>query len=466
MRFKKLKTICILITVLGLAGCDHTWIDNHSHLDHQIWKDMRQGFQIPDASNQPEVQEQILFYQQHPHTLIQAIKPAKQYLPYIIQALKTRRLPTEIALLPIVESTYDPFAHSRVGASGLWQMMPGTATNKQIKINYWYDGRRDLIDSTRGALDHLSYLHDLFHDWTITIAAYDAGEGRVSKAIQDLGFNANINFFDLKLPKETMSYVPKLLAIKAIISHPEKYNIVLPPIDKSIQFSTLETKRAIDFKQLAKSLNMTEASLRALNPGFRRATTEPNYNSRLLIPNHAYVQAIQVIFNSRPSTYMVKAGDSLSSIAKKFKTTVSQISMINQLQDADLQIGQRLILLQSQTPESMHQIGDEVSADKKPGPVQKIHIVKPNEDLETIAKQYQLPKSHLVYWNNLSCSKLQPNQKIIIWLKKAPRHYVIQSGDTLELLSKKFNISISALKSINKLSSNLIKIGQTLQVTV
>ena len=140
--------------------------------------------------------------------------------------------------------------------------------------------------------------------------------------------------------------------------------------------------------------------------------------------------------------------------------------MINQLQDADLQIGQRLILLQSQTPESMHQIGDEVSADKKPGPVQKIHIVKPNEDLETIAKQYQLPKSHLVYWNNLSCSKLQPNQKIIIWLKKAPRHYVIQSGDTLELLSKKFNISISALKSINKLSSNLIKIGQTLQVTV
>lgn len=88
MRFKKLKTICTLITVLGLAGCDHTWIDNHSHLDHQIWKDMRQGFQIPDASNQPEVQEQILFYQQHPHTLIQAIKPAKQYLPYIIQALK------------------------------------------------------------------------------------------------------------------------------------------------------------------------------------------------------------------------------------------------------------------------------------------------------------------------------------------------------------------------------------------
>ena len=464
MKFKSSITAHLMIITLLVSGCDHSWVIYSTEQNNQIWPEIQKGFKIPDASSQPEVKEQIRFYQQHPHILVQAIEPAKQYLPYIAQAIKSRGLPTELALLPIVESSYDPFAHSRVGASGLWQIMPGTATNKHIKINHWYDGRRDLIDSTRGALDHLSYLHDLFHDWPLALAAYDAGEGRVSKAISAHPAENSVNIFDLKLPKETMGYVPKLLAIKAIIANPKKYQIVLPPIEKHITFSTIQTNRTIDIKQLAASLKMDEKKLRAINPGLRRATTEPGHTSRLLIPNALYTKAIQIIFNSKPTSYQVKSGDNLSTIARKFKTTVSKIIAINHLTSTRLKIGQKLIILQSKQQTTSHKIEDKISGDKKPGPKQKIHIVKAGDSLTKIAKQYKVPKSHLIYWNHLSSTKLQKDQKIVIWLKFSEKTHVVKAGDNLSSLAQKHHTNIQAIKSLNHLTSSQIKIGQILKI--
>jgi membrane-bound lytic murein transglycosylase D len=464
MRFKTIITAYFMVITLLVSGCDHSWVISSTEQNNQIWPDIQKGFKIPDASSQPEVKEQIKFYQQHPHILVQAIEPAKQYLPYIAQAIKSRGLPTELALLPIVESSYDPFAHSRVGASGLWQIMPGTATNKHIKINHWYDGRRDLIDSTRGALDHLTYLYDLFHDWPLALAAYDAGEGRVSKAISEHPSTTNINIFDLKLPKETMGYVPKLLAIKAIIANPKKYQIVLPPIEKHISFSTIQTNRTIDIKQLAASLQIDEKKLRAINPGLRRTTTEPGHTSRLLIPNALYTKAIQVIFNSKPTSYQVKSGDNLSSIAKKFKTTVSKIMAINNLPDTRLKIGQKLMILKSKQPTTPHKIADKISGDKKPGPKQKVHVVQAGDNLSKISKKYKVPKSHLIYWNHLTSTKLNKGQKIIIWLKFSEKLYIVKPGDSLSLLAKKHHTNIKTIKSLNHLTSNQIKIGQTLKI--
>ena len=462
MRFKNILTPYWLIMTLLLLGCDPSWIDHFSDQSNQIWPDIQKGLDISDYSGQPEVQEQIKFYQQHPHILVQAIEPASHYLPYITQRLKARNLPTELALMPIVESSYDPFAHSKVGASGLWQMMPGTATNRHIKINYWYDGRRDIIDSTRGALDHLSYLYDLFHDWPIALAAYDAGEGRVANALSKLPTHS-VHVFDLKLPKETLSYVTKILAIKAIITHPDRYHIILPPIENTIPFSTLQTTRTIHLGQLATSLKMSEKALRSLNPGFRRATTEPAHPSTLLIPNALYTKAIKVIFNSKPTTYIVKPGDSLSVIAQQFRTTVASIASINHLTNSHLKPGQLLTLLDAQTPVT-HRIEDAISGDKKPGPKQKIHTAKSGDTLDKIAALYKVPKSHLIYWNHLSSPRLKKNQKIIIWLKSHTKKYVVKPKDSLSLIANHYHTSAHQLKTLNHLSSNQIKIGQTLKV--
>ena len=189
-------------------------------------------------------------------------------------------------MIPFVESKYEVFAYSSAGAVGIWQLMPGTATGQGLKINWWYDGRRDLMTSTRAALDYLSYLYEFFNqDWLHAIAAYDAGEGTIYNAIKRNRQQAKqTDLWHLSLPKETQRYIPKLLAISAIIADPETYGVELPLVSSDPYFSVIDIKQQIDMQHAANLADIPILTLRYLNPGFKRWATDPLGPHQLIIP--------------------------------------------------------------------------------------------------------------------------------------------------------------------------------------
>ncbi len=179
-----------------------------------VWTVLRDGFELNHASHEPTVARAVDVYLANAQTLDIEVQ-ARRYLAYVVEEVRQRQLPMELALVPIIESTLNPYAYSNGGAAGLWQLIPNTAKHLGVTMDWWYDGRRDPVDSTTAALDYLTYLHDEFGDWLLAIAAYNGGEGRVRRALSD---SPNADFFDLDLPKETKRYVPRLLALAHLIA--------------------------------------------------------------------------------------------------------------------------------------------------------------------------------------------------------------------------------------------------------
>lgn len=213
---------------------------------------------------------------------------AEPYLFYLSEVIYNRNLPAELALLPIVESAFDPYACSSAGATGLWQIMPRTAENFGIKLDWWYDGRRDIIMSTNAALDYLEKLYrDFDNDWLLSIAAYNSGGGTVRKAIrQNIQENKGIDFWSLNLPKETKQYVPKLLAFIEVINNPKKYNQNFNPLPHEPYFTVTELEHQIDLNLAAKLSGLSVQEIYDLNPGFNRFATAPDGPHRIVLPIH------------------------------------------------------------------------------------------------------------------------------------------------------------------------------------
>jgi len=211
---------------------------------------------------------------------------ASPYLFYIVEQLEARNMPGELALLPMLESAFEPRATSNKGAAGLWQFIPGTGRSFGLKQDVWYDGRRDITASTRAALDYLTLLHKQFnHNWMLALAAYNAGEGRVQKAIdRNKQAGKPTTFWYLDLPKETREYVPKLLALAKVVEYPERHSISLPPIENKPYFIPVDLDKSLDFNKVAKLANIKMEVLKGLNPGYRRASTHPNGPRQLLLP--------------------------------------------------------------------------------------------------------------------------------------------------------------------------------------
>ncbi len=461
----------ISILTLFITGCDNNRYDLFSSSSPDIWQQVKSGFMMKSYDHHPVVKAQIRFYENHPHILTQAIEPAKYYLPYILREVKKRKLPTELALLPIVESSYNPFAHSRAGASGLWQMMPGTASNLRVKINYWYDGRRDLIESTNAALDHLTRLHAIFNDWSMAIAAYDAGAGRVKRARKHFinKYHTSPDFFSLNLPQETMGYVPKLLAIKSIISRMSNYGIALPEIDPQIQFATIQTNSQIKFSELAHATNVSLKEIRLLNAGYRRPTTAPDTNNTILVPTKMRHKTIKYLSRKSIHTsthYRIIKGDTLSSISRKNNIRLIDLQKANP-NLGTLKIGQSIeipskIIFNEDTRDMDHK---HISADFHPGPTQLIYHIRPGETLNRISQKFGIPKAHIVYWNHLKASKkLETGQKVILWINKKPLKHKIKPGDTIIAIAKKYRVQPKEIKRLNNMRDNLIKAGQYIEI--
>jgi len=316
-----------------------------------IWTRMRSGFVFP-AVDPGLVRTYIDEYTKHPFLLKQVLQRGEPYLFHILDRLEQEDMPAELALLPVIESAFDPFATSPAGAAGIWQFMPETAAYVGLNQDWWYDGRRDIVASTDAALDYLGQLNKRFNnDWLLTLAAYNAGSARVRRAIREKrDARKPADFWHLSLPAETRSYVPKLIALRMIVENPHDYNISLPTLSDTRYFSAVEIRGQIELKVAAQLAGISLAMLQRLNPGYDRSITPPDTTHTLLFPRpvadifRERIARLPIDQRVKSIRHRIRMGDNLSTIAQQYRTTVSVLRKINRLNGSKIIAGKFLIV--------------------------------------------------------------------------------------------------------------------------
>ena len=341
--------ITLLKTVRDNLPAEETLTGTAKAID--IWERLRTGFNFPQQTA-PSVQAHIDTFHNHPRHIEHILQRGEPYLFYILGRVEERGLPAELALLPVIESAFDPFARSPAGAVGIWQFMPATAKHVGLRQDWWVDDRRNIVAATEAALDYLSELHQYFDgDWLLALGAYNAGRARVNKAIRlNRSQGKPVDFWHLPLPEETRGYVPKLIALKAIISNPEACNITLPAIANTRYFTAVDTGGQLDLQVAARLTGSSMDELQRLNPGLTRSITPPARPHTLLIPaageqrfrnGLARLAADQRVQSVK---YRVRQGDTLSAIAQNSQTTVARLRRNNQLESTRIIAGKLLIV--------------------------------------------------------------------------------------------------------------------------
>jgi membrane-bound lytic murein transglycosylase D len=320
-----------------------------------LWQRVRSGFAIADLDGSLVLQQQK-FYAQRPEQIQRIVDRSRRYLFHIVAELERRGLPTELALLPMVESAYNPMAYSRAHASGLWQFIPSTGRNYNLGQNWWFDARRDVVASTSAALDYLQSLHDMFGDWHLALAAYNMGENGVQRAIdRNRAKKRGTDYASLPMPKETRRYVPTLQALKNIVANPAAFGVELDPVPDAPYFVTVTLTRDIDLDLAAKLADMPVEELVALNPGHNRPVVAAAHAPQLVLPNdraEAFVANLERHEAPLSSweTYTFSRGDKLEKLAKEHGISVQRLKAINGLQrNGRVVVGQQLLLPQKGT---------------------------------------------------------------------------------------------------------------------
>ena len=355
----------------------------------------------------------------HPEYLERVNNRARPYIYYIVGELEKHNIPQDIALLPIVESAFDPFAYSSGFASGMWQFIPNTGKHLGLKQTWWYDGRRDVVESTRAAIEYLSMLANHYDgDWLLALAAYNSGMGRVDREIRkNVKANKNIDFWSLKLPKETKAYVPKLIALSRVIKHPDRYNVTWASTPNTPYFERIALTQQVDLKKAAELGGLTMAKLRQLNPGFNRTQTDPQGPYPLLWPveKSAQIKANLYALTNNPQDlsnfYVVKGGDNLWDIAKEYNTSVKQLAAWNNIKtSATIKVGQKLSL-GSAMPASLN------SSESAKYMRKLNYSVRSGDSLSRIATKFKVTVSDLKRWNRLNKPNfLKPGQRLTLYV--------------------------------------------------
>ena len=458
------------------------------HYDN-IWLKLAEGFEFEVADNS-RIAKQRDYYLRHPKYLKQVSKRAEPFLYLIVEQIEAKNLPLELALLPIVESTFDPFAYSHASASGLWQFMPATGERFGLKQDWWYDGRRDVYASTMAALRYMEILHKyLGDDWLHAFAAYNSGEGRVKNAVRkNKKQKKATDYWNLSLPKETENYVPKLLALVDILRNHEKYGVELPVIANQQVLTYVDTGSQVDLAYAAKLADLSVAEIQLLNPAFNHWATSPDGPHKLLIPKRSAQQFTLELNKTaknkriRWTRYKVRSGDSLSVIAKNNGTTTSVLKQINDINSSFIKIGQPLLIpLASKQQQdylySQAQRFERFQAKNGKGKRKIEHTIIEGDTLWDISRLYKVTTKEIARWNQMSRKKtLRLGQKLTIW-KTAKSTvdtaitrrvtYKVRSGDSLGLIASKFNVKTADLVRWNKLNKEkYIQPGQKLHVYV
>ena len=450
--------------------------------DGAFWQEVREGFALTTGPR-TAVSRQIRFYTRKPDLVESVLQRGEPYLAYIYAEIKKREFPGELLLLPFVESGYNPYAYSPGHAAGLWQFIPGTGRRYGLKQDWWYDGRRDIVASTNAALNYLDRLQQDFDgDWLLALAAYNAGEGTIQQAIQRNEQRGRpTDFWHLDLPRETTEYVPKLLAISAIINDPEKYGMHLKPIDDTPTFTVVNTHAQIDLAVAAELADMNTKELQQLNPGFNRWATHPEGPYHLAVPveksalfkeNLAALPASQRVKWLR---YKVRRGETLSHLARRYATTIAVLRTTNGLRGDIIHTGQQLMIPVDAKDNARYASLVGTPSASATGKVIQ-YRVQSGDSLWVIAHSYNVSVRELAQWNHLaSNAPIRPGQQLTIRPSSGsnliaavePIHYTVRKGDSLFLISRKFNVSIDDLKEWNALKdASYIRPGQTLKLFV
>jgi membrane-bound lytic murein transglycosylase D len=461
-------------------------VEEQAEPEIDIWQRIRSGYAIQNETLHPKTQAQLKWFLKHPDYMNRVVERARPYLHYIVEEVEKRDMPMEIALLPVVESGFQPFAYSHGRAAGLWQFIPGTGKVYGLDQNWWYDGRRDVIESTRAALDYLEKLHNDFGDWQLALAAYNCGEGAVGRAIKkNEKLGKETDFWSLSLPRETSAYVPKLMAVTHLVNDPAAYNIDLNDVANEPYLTVVKTGSQIDLALAARLAEMSTDEIYQLNPGYNRWATTPEGPHRLVLPltkAEKFKKRLAKLPKKERiqwARHKIKEGESLGVIAAKYKTTIDTIKQANDLHGNTIRAGRHLLIpVASAKPSEYSKTVNQRLAEKqnKKSGTKTTHIVQKGDTWWDLATKYNVSVRKLAAWNGKApADTLSIGQKLVVWHAKPTKssktvrtvNYTIRNGDSLWKISQKFRVSVAQVREWNGLSNRtLLKPGQNLTLYV
>jgi len=447
---------------------------------------IRGQLSLPQVDH-PRVDREIEWLRRNPEYVARVFGRGQRYLHHIANEVEARGLPGDLALLPVVESAFNPFAYSRSHASGLWQFIAPTGERYGLRRNYWQDQRRDVVESTRAALDYLTQLRDRFDgDWFLAIAAYNYGAGNIQRAInRNIALHRKTDFFSLSLPAETRAYVPKLIALAKMIRSPEVYGFYLPPIPDAPYFRVVPTDGPVDLRLMAEVAGVDTEELHALNPAWNRWMTDPDGPNRILVPEvvadafTTKLAALDPSARARLGVHTVAPGESLASIAGRYQVPESVIVRMNEDRRPDLKAGDELWVPAGDVSQLRAGLGSDLE--------RRIHRVKGGESLWSISRRYGMSVSQLARMNHVSTKTvLQPGQRLQVAGSSgsgaaasgeaAPErvaatngkvNYRVRRGDTLSAIARRFEVSVRDLQAWNNMGrSTALRAGQFLTIHV
>ncbi|MGZ5095340.1 MAG: transglycosylase SLT domain-containing protein [Burkholderiales bacterium] len=301
-----------------------------------VWERIRNGFAMTPIDNDL-VRDWENWYSNRPDYVARMIDRSSRFLFHIVEEVEKRKMPMEVALLPMIESAYNPVAYSRSHASGIWQFIPSTGRDYGLRQNWWYDGRRDVIAATSAALDYLEKLYGMFGDWNLALASYNWGEGAVSRAVErNRAKGLPTDYESLTMPAETRNYLPKLIAVKNIISNPARYGLQIADVPNEPYFETVRLKRHIDVKVAARLAEMPLEEFKFLNPGHNKPVIRAGEGERIVVPKHkAALFMSNFESNDTPlvswKAVTLRAGEKAEKIAASHGMTLAELKQVNGL---------------------------------------------------------------------------------------------------------------------------------------
>lgn len=384
-----------------------------------LWDRIRHGFSMPNIEG-ARVSERERWYASQPDYVKRMVERSKLYLYYVVQEVEKRGMPTEIALLPMVESAYNPMAYSRSHASGLWQFIPSTGKNYKLNQNWWIDARRDIIASTTAALDYLEALHEMYGDWQLALASYNWGERAVARAVaKNKARGLPTDYASLRMPRETRGYLPKLQALKNIIMNPEAFGVSLDAIPNEPYFVTVPTPADIDVRLAAQLAEMPVDDLIALNPALNRPVISGPHTQILVLPadrGETFQRNLEGW--DKPLTtwlpYTMKKGDRLDRLAAQHGIAVAKLKLANGITwRTRVGPGSQLLLPVKGSGAGTEPLPAVFHQPALPARGRLVYVVRKGDTLYGISRRYHVSTASLRRWNHIGM--LTTGQKIFIY---------------------------------------------------
>lgn len=455
-----------------------------------VWARLAGNFALPGCGDHEDSLKWAKWYADHDAYMARVMKRAQPWIFFITEELEARGMPGELALLPIVESAYDPFAYSSGRALGTWQFIASTGKFYGLRQDWWYDGRRDVWSSTHAALDYLEHLNTKFDgDWLLALAGYNSGENRVARSVKsNLKSGKPGDFWNIRLPKETKGYVPKLLGLTCLFRNPANYGIELPKASNQAVIAAVEMETQSDLVLVSQLSEVGVDVLFSLNPGFSRWATSPQGPWRIILPVEAAKKLQQRLSSDDTPTLMkwdqvlVESGDTLSGLAARHHVPVSVLRSTNDLKSDMIRVGQKLRL-----PRDEQMLVDPLYV-AAANELQKLqsgliaservtHKVRRGESLSVIARRYRVSVRELQNWNGISDPrKLRAGQTLTLFqspgpgpvsVRRGPIKHTVQRGDSLWSIAKRYKVKVNDLLRWNDLGKNdIIQPGQSIKINL